>query len=387
MRKLSGGLVVAAVLCSLMVVPPAWAVVGTVAVTVTEHGTERKPVPRARVRIGDQVALTDSQGRAELKVEEGPRLIEIAGPDHVSRQVPVMISPGTTTRAEVSVTPIFPFNVQNPGGVLGGWSIGALGLIQRDDLNMDREIEKIFINDKQVATFKNLSPNRFKSRVNAGGVEGVFGLPGFSIPSWEFQPAISLMGGGADVEIENTANKFRVSGPAWWAGGGIELAAIPASRPQLHLAVGYQGWYMQADDLESRSGNRSLCAAVLETSPGAQACRSSARMTSQTHEVYARAGYSLFNNHVGPFGGIKVRLSDINLRTDLRLDGPGAEVRQTLDIDFQRDTCPSVLGIAGVDLRGPGSLGNVFGRVQAEFNPASFSIMFKLMYAFGLMDR
>ena len=66
--------IVVTLLWSALDVALAWAVVGTAAVTVTGP---TGPVAGAKVRIGDEVATTDDQGRAVLTVEEWERTVKI----------------------------------------------------------------------------------------------------------------------------------------------------------------------------------------------------------------------------------------------------------------------------------------------------------------------
>lgn len=367
---------------------PVWAVSGLVAVTVTGP---TGPVAGAKVRVGDEVTTTDAQGRAEMKVEEGTRTVEVEHPDHVTARQTVEVRAGATTRADVSLGFLSPFMIQNPGGVFGGFSVGPFGLVHDWKLDVTREVERLRIGTTAGGTSTTItavdqSPNRFEIDVKAGGVDAAFGLPGFSAGGWSFVPGLSLLAGGADVEIKNTESDRKISGGGWLAGGGLELAAVPSGLPRSYVAVGWQGWWMRASDMDFEVDGRDLCrSGIFASFPD---CRRDTTVTAQTHELYARAGYGFLNNRVAPFAGIKYRMSDLELRTDVSARSGVVEVRDDLDIDFELGRCECILGIAGVDLRGPdvGELGRLFGRVQTEFNGSGYSVLFKLMFGFGFVD-
>lgn len=374
--------VLVALLWSALDVTPAWAVVGTAAVTVTGP---TGPVAGAKVKIGDEVATTDDQGRAILTVEEGERTVKIEHPDHVTTRQAVTVRGGETTGADVSVNLLMPFMVQNPGGQFGGFLIGPFGLFQSWDLDIEREVETISLGPTSV-TFVDESPNRFEMDVKAGGVDVAVGLPGFSLLGWSFFPAISGVAGGADVHIKNTETRNKMSGPGWIAGAGAEVAAVPSSLPRPYLAVGWQGRWMGVKDMDFRIQGQELCSAgifvLLED------CRHDTRLHSEIHDFYVRGGYGLLDNHVMPFVGVLFRKSDLEFRSDVRGRVGGVEFRDKLEIDFEQGRCACVLGLAGFDVRGPniGDLGRLFGRVQTEFNGSGYSVFFKLMFGFGFVD-
>jgi hypothetical protein len=379
-----------AVLCLLLAALPAWAVTGTFTATVKGPGDAAlenvtvKLVPDdpnlTEQQKRDQTieAKTDSSGTVTTTVEEGNYSAEVDG-----RVTPVTIRPNQTTRLDIFLA--MPFMSQNPGGRFGNFTLGPVGLLQWSDLDIQDETETVTIDTgtgQSVTVFKNLSPNNFRMRMNAGVAEVVGALPGFSAFGWGFSPAISGVLGGASVKLENTATDFKLTGTGIVYGGGIELAAVPTTLPRFHVAAGFQGWWMNADDLRGRVNGQDICSQFV-----VQSCRFKADVESQVIDVYARAGYSIFDDHVAPFLGFKLRWTDADSVSDLRLAVPGATLRDKVEIDFKRDApSPAPMGIAGVDFRGPdlGILGRVFGRVQAQFDGAGVDVLFKVMYMGGV---
>jgi hypothetical protein len=119
-----------------------------------------------------------------------------------------------------------------------------------------------------------------------------------------------------------------------------------------------------------------------------QDCRHDTKLSSAAHDFYIKAGYGFLDNHIAPFGGVKFRTSDLEFRSDIRGRVGTAEFRDRLEIDFEQGRCDCVMGLAGIDVRGPDiwEFGRFFGRVQTEFNGSGFSVLFKLMFGFGYVD-
>jgi hypothetical protein len=271
--------------------------------------------------------------------------------------------------------------VQNPGGKLGGFSIGTIGLFQSWDLDIKRQVMKSFLGSRPFRLAPR-SPNRFELDMKAAGVDVAVGLPGFSAAGWWFVPAITGVLGAADVEIENPAIHERVTGTGWIAGGGLELAAVPSRLPRSYLAVGWQGWWTDVDDMDSDMAGHDSGSTPLTI------FRDQTDLSSETNEVYLKMGYSFLGNRLTPFGGVKYRWSDLEVRREVRgsLDSLEFRFRRALDLELGRGD--RILGLAGVDFRGPDvwQLGRVFGRVQTEFNGSGVSVLFKLMIGLGFMD-
>jgi hypothetical protein len=375
-----------AVLCLLLWTLPAWGVTGTLSANV--KGSGEAAVEGVTIQlVPDDPKLTDEQRRAQtierktdsagtatITAEEGNYTAVVDG-----RRTPVTIKPNQTTTLDVFLA--MPFMSQNPGGRFGSFSLGPLGLLTWGDLDIEDETETVTIESggsRSVQVFKNLSPNNFRLRTSAGAAEFVVALPGFAAFGFGFSPAVNGVLGGADVKIENTATDFKATGTGIVYGGGIELAAVPASLPRFHVAAGFQGWWMNADDLSGRVNGQDICSLFV-----VESCRFEAEVDSRVLDVYVRAGYSFFDDHVAPFIGFKLRWTDVDSVSDLRLTVPGATLRDKVEIDFTRDApSPAPMGIAGIDFRGPdlGILGRVFGRAQAQFDGAGVDVLFKIMY-------
>ncbi len=389
MRKVGGVLTVVA--CFILALPHlAWSVAGNVAVNVT---TREGPVAKAKVKLvpTDQLTEqgkrertkeveTDQTGAVVIPVEEGNYSVQVTTPDGVRDSQLVFVKGGETKPVNFSLLPALPLMTQNPGGKWG-LRIGGFGLFERDDLRYTREVETFFVSGSPVATFLDLSPNTFEARVNAGGVDAALGFPGFMAFGWRFAPSGNFMIGGADAEIKNATNNFTLAGPGFLVGGGVELAAVPSSLPQFYMALGWQGTWLRADDIDAENQGINMCGLIF---PTASSCRNNTDLTSETHELFFRTGYSFLQNRLVPFAGVKVRWSDMDVKIDTNAVISGTDVRHVLDIDFERDQSPTVLGIAGFDFRFPdvGPLGRIVGRLQSQFNDDGFDILFKLMYEF-----
>ncbi|MGH7828340.1 MAG: hypothetical protein ACREQ7_24560, partial [Candidatus Binatia bacterium] len=367
MKRRNTSILVAAVLV-LLIPRPVRAVVGTaqinlvgtpgpVEVTFTPQDPAQGPPKTITAEVGKTV---------KDELEEGSYDVTVKGRNVVKKTTEMTVTPGKTTSKNLQVLGVSGWMVQNPGGVFGGFLVGPFGIFQRTDLDIDDETERIFVNGTQVAVFKNQSPNRFKMKMGGGGLDLAAGLPGFSAFGWSFSPAVNGVIGGTRVTLENPATRFKLTGNGIQYGGGVELAGVPSSLPAFYLATGWQGWWMKADDLEAEVAGQDVCSLFVVA-----VCRLREEVRSRNHEVFVRGGYGVLQGRLVPFLGVKLRWTRVERDSDLRLIDPGMEVRDKINIDFKRKTSsPVPMGIAGFDFRGPdiGSLGRVFGRLQAQFD-------------------
>lgn len=393
MRKIGGVLAVAC--CILMLPHPAWSVAGNVSVNVK---TREGPVKGATVKLVPtdpklteqqkkdmaKEAETDPTGAVLIPAEAGTYTVQVTA-DGVRHNQQVTVVGGKTEPVNFFFLPALPLMTQNPGGQWGPLRIGGFGLFQRDDLTYTMELETIFVNGSPVTTFENASPNTFKSSVNVGGLEGVFGVPAFSVPGWQIVSGFNFRLGGASADVKNTTNDVRFTGPGFLFGGGVNLAAVPSSLPQFYIALDWQYEWWKADGMDNQIGGRDVCSVLF---PTAVSCQNSTELTSVTNELSLLYGYSVLQNRFVPFAGVKVRWSDLDLESETNAVVSGFDIRDRLDINFQRGPSPAVLGIVGFDFRGPdhGSLGRILGRVQAGFNDDGFDVLLKLLYEFSFAD-
>jgi len=233
----------------------AWGVIGTVDITVKDQ--TGRPVPGAKITLRPadpalppQEATTDNDGKAVfVAIEEGGYTASVHSPDHVRADKSVTVQAGQTTSVDMSVTSIFPWMVQNPAGVLGGFTLGAgYNGEWRDDLRntvsrttstltlffpktSETLSETIVVVDDPARVNRDFD---FEWHVNAGLAHISVGLPLVRlIDNLWIYPAINVEAGGADVHFDvrdrvkdpELSTNFSFRGSGSMVGVGLDLVA------------------------------------------------------------------------------------------------------------------------------------------------------------------
>lgn len=392
--------VILAVLCLSSV---AWGVVGEIRITVKDQ--TGRPVPGATIRLTptdpnlpEKEATTDQERKVSFSVEQDRYGVEVRSPDHVRTRTEITVRGGETTSTVVFLTPIFPWMVQNPGGILGGFGISLSYLGEwRDDLRNTSFKETI--RTKESGTFDDIPFSRSRTAVNitdpnkanqendfewdsnGGQVDLTFSLPRWRIsnPLWLY-PAINIAVGGADVNFDfknkvdpRLSTSFKGGGPM--VGVGLDLVLSLGDTSPWFVGAGYQFRTIPRMDLDR---SPSLPDRPFRT------MKDDASLSYHSHSVYGRLGYSLFNNRVAPYLGIRGNWANVDFEseTESRFKGFTLEAIDTtrLEAEFERRTAE---GLAGVDVRFWGPL---FGRAEAAFTDSDVAVQVMLVYGFGFVD-
>lgn len=403
-RQLAGTL--ASLFVLLCFTSLAWGVVGTLNVTVRDAATGQ-PVPHTKVKLTPQApglpereGETDQDGKAGFMLEEGGYTARVSSRDYVTTSTQIIVRGGQTTSTDVSFTPIFPWMVQIPGGVPGGFvvSLGYSGEWRRDFHNTLTRSKVTSTNvitedsDTFVITAETIHDSRqlnrdvdFKWDVNGGVVDLHASLPAFYVTNFlKIYSAVGIEAGGTDVRFDfrnrvNPSQSTFLKGNGPLVGVGFDIVATLISAPQWFFGWGYKFQSIPHMGLDRSPSPKGFL--------GEEVLKNDASLSYHSHSLYGRLGYTFFGNRLSPYLGIRGNWADLDVEEKVQsrfLDTSLATVQDTtvkIRSEFGRQ---AVEGIAGMDIHFWGPL---FGRAEAAFTGSDVAAVVKIVYGFGFVDR
>ncbi len=348
------------------------------AVLVRATDIRGEPIVGAKVRLrppqGEiRQTETGKDGRIEGDVPLGSRiLIERPG------FAPGYGVAGSSRDQSISLEPLRPWMVQNPGRGLGGLGVGPLFLGEWRDLELEKLSFSVSVNGgpPQSSDIDEDQANRerdFDLTLLAPAFHAAFGLPRLSLGRARLYPGFNGTLGDGSVDFDNlskadgTGSRFDGKGIFW--GVGLDLVAVPSPDCPGFVGFAFDFHRLHVGDLDHR----------FDPQPGFTILDDDSELTYESHTLSLRGGASLFGDLAAPYAGIRAGWSSLEVDSrNKQVAGQSA----SLDIRnvFELEPATAVEGFAGVDLRTP-SL-PLFARGEVGFTDRDIVALVKLMWLF-----
>ncbi len=366
----------AVVLAAFMLVPAvAWAVV-TVNVNVTDD--TGNGVPKATVTLDRETKTTDEQGNVTFVTDGGVKELHVTARDHRQSHQTITVPSEGTLNVSRTLRPLYPWMVQNPGG--WGIGFGGGGFDEGRQWFVPKSfVDKVRFPGQPEQTFVQGSPvlptlggmKAFGVDVTGAKAPIVLGGPGLRLGTWgTLSPTAEIALGGAHVEAHvgsspfpfSEGSNFQLSG----TGFVVDVSGhVLWQSPWANLGYPY---------VEVGGGYGFIAETHLDRTDRAPG---SYDFGWDKWSWDARAGFSLFNRHVGPFVGIRQTWYSSQVDSLIPIQGfPGATVKREIGLKGNRTEF-----LVGSDVRICASV-PLFARAEAGISSEAVSFLLKLMLSF-----